>query len=323
MVTYAVMGASGTLGRELIRQILEWPVSVHSIRALARDPHKLTGLLRDFPQRGADGDPIIRPLIGDVRDRIRMEVALENVDVCIHAAALKHIDLGQHDPSEFVRTNIEGTMNVIAACRKNGVKKAIFTSTDKACNPSSVYGSTKMVAEQLFIGGNAGKHKTKFSAVRYGNVLGSNGSVLDLWRQQARQCVPLTITNPEMTRFYITIQDAARLVLKSIDRMTGMEIFIPKLKSATTRQLAETLFPDTPHDIRYSVRPGEKTHEILVMPEEVVYTRDVGDVYIRYPNVEPVVMSCRMRGDALESGFTYSSGDAPRLTADEILEMAK
>ena len=322
MSTYLLSGSTGTLGRELIAQILEWPAGIHSIRALGRDPHKLTALLRDFPQKGPDGDPLIRPLIGDVRDKARMDLALEGVDICIHAAALKHIDLGQHDPSEFVRTNIEGTMNVISACRKNGVKKAIFTSTDKACNPSSVYGSTKMVAEQLWIGGNAGKHKTKFSAVRYGNVLGSNGSVIDLWRRQARLGQALSITNPDMTRFYITISDAARLVLRSIERMTGMCIFIPKLKSANTLQLAETLFPDAPLEIRWQVRPGEKAHEILVMPEEVIYTRDVGDVYIRYPNVEPVVMSCRMRGDALPLGFTYSSKDAPRLEAEEILEMA-
>lgn len=324
-----ITGATGTLGRELILQLMGG--SSHrinlpepqTIRALGRDPHKLNDLIALFPDPAYKS---IRPIICDIRDKDRLIDAIRGVDVVIHAAALKHIDLGQYNPYEFILTNVMGTLNVISACQETGVQKALFISSDKAVNPSSVYGSTKLIGEQAWILANLGQHPTLFSAVRYGNVLGSRGSVVEQWEKEVAGGKAITLTDPSMTRFWITIQDAARFVLGSIIRMKGREIFIPKLKSASVIQLALALHGTYPQ-ATIERRPSEKMHELLTGPEEAEFLWDCGNYFMRDPLIDHRILPEAfkpMHAEPVPAGYTYGSIQTDhRLTLGEIREMSQ
>ena len=316
---YLVTGASGSLGRMVLKTLALQP-GVQAIRCLSRNEENLRRLERDFiDYRDPLGEPLIRPLLGDVRDKERLLRAARGVDVVLHFAALKFVSRSQYDPWEFVLTNVQGTANVVRACIENGVKWAVFSSTDKAVNPQNTYGSTKLLAEQLWLTGNLGAHQTRFSFVRYGNVLSSNGSVLEVWAERARQGLPLPMTHPDSTRFYLTLPQAAGFVLGALTMMNGGELFLPKIKAASLADIKEALYPNSPSDVSV-LGPGEKLHEAMVSPEEVRYLRDVGPVYMRRPNVPSV--PCLDYGQPVPVDFVYSSDRVARYTPDELRQLA-
>jgi len=310
-----ITGGTGSLGTELVRQLLQRPASeIDRIAIYSRDEQKQEVMRQLF-----NDHPALRFFIGDVRDERRLELALTGIDTVIHAAALKIVPKGEYDPSEFMKTNVNGTNNVIHACIRMGVKKAILASTDKAVNPVNLYGSSKLMAEKLFVAGNAlsgsiGGRGCKFSVVRYGNVVGSRGSVVPLWRALAGQGVPLPLTHPEMTRFWITLNQAADLVLSMIPVMKGGEIFVPKLPAFEIITLA---FAISGHDEFTSIpintigiRPGEKIHEALISPDEARQTFLQGDLFIVHPPWDVPV----------KPAFAYSSDMAEKLSIAELRE---
>src|SRR5690606_38325813 len=221
--------------------------------------------LKQFEMQQELNAPCMRYFIGDVRDRDRLTQAMRGVEVVIHAAALKQVPAAEYNPTECVRTNVHGAENVIAAAIANEVERVIALSTDKAANPINLYGATKLVSDKLFIAGNnlAGGHRTRFAVVRYGNVVGSRGSVVPVFRKLvAGGARKLPITDPRMTRFWITLEQGVAFVLKNLERMQGGEIFVPKIPSSRITDLAEAMAPGLPTEI-IGIRPGEKLHEIM------------------------------------------------------------
>lgn len=292
-----ITGGTGSFGKECVRKLLE-EYDPASIRIYSRDELKQWEMAREF------GDnPKLRFLIGDVRDADRLRRACEGVDYLIHAAALKHVPACEYNPVEAVRTNIDGAINVINAALDTNVKKVIALSTDKAVNPVNIYGATKLASDRLFIHGNfyAGAHPTRFSVVRYGNVMGSRGSVIPLFRTQAASGV-LTITDTRMTRFWITLPQAVDFVLSSFEHMQGGELYVPKIPSMKITDLAKIIAPAAKLKV-IGIRPGEKLHESLITTEEARDTRETEDrfvvlspsrewsldesIYNRYKKVEP------------------------------------
>ena len=264
------------------------------------------------------GDDPVDFIIGDVRDGERMGEASRDCSVVLMLAAFKSVDKAEYDPWECVQTNIIGTHNVVKACQENGVARAVYTSTDKAVAPLNLYGATKLTAEKLWLQGNVGSQQTLFSAVRYGNVLGSQGSVLWKWRKGP----PYYLTDPTMTRFFISAGGAAEMVLEAYEEMSGGEIFIPKLKSTTMGDLFEAAVGLEDEVIYTNWRPGEKAHECLVSSDEAHLVTDIGKFYVRWPshNLFPVTR-CGMEAVIPESGFT--SLGAKAFTREELKELCQ
>jgi len=252
-------------------------------------------------------DDRLRFLLGDVRDLERLRRAAEGADVVVHAAALKQVPACEYNPFEAVKTNILGTQNVAAACIDVGVERAVALSTDKAVSPANLYGATKLCAEKLFVQANvyAGSRPTRLSCVRYGNVVGSRGSVVPLFQEQAK-AGRLTITDRRMTRFWITLDQAVEFVARSVERMRGGEVFIPKIPSMHVTDLAAAIAPEA--EIRYTgIRPGEKLHEALITIEESRHTTDHGDCYVVEPE-QPFWGERRTTtGHPVPEGFAYTS----------------
>src|SRR5215472_5952096 len=303
-----ITGGTGSLGTELVRQLLQRPASeIDRIAIYSRDEQKQEVMRQLF-----NDHPALRFFIGDVRDERRLELALTGIDTVIHAAALKIVPKGEYDPSEFMKTNVNGTNNVIHACIRMGVKKAILASTDKAVNPVNLYGSSKLMAEKLFVAGNAlsgsiGGRGCKFSVVRYGNVVGSRGSVVPFWRILAAKGEKLPITHPDMTRFWITLDQAADLVLSMIPVMNGGEIFVPRLPAFSLTMLASAIGKP---GLIIGIRPGEKIHEALISPDEARQTFLQGDLFIVHPPWDAPV----------KPAFAYSSDMAEKLSIEELRE---
>ena len=255
----------------------------------------------------AIGDDRLRFLLGDVRDLERLRRAMEGADVVVHAAALKQVPACEYNPFEAVKTNILGTQNVAAACIDVDVSRAVALSTDKAVSPANLYGATKLCAEKLFVQANvyAGGRPTRLSCVRYGNVVGSRGSVVPLFREQSATGT-LTITDRRMTRFWITLDQAVEFVARSLDRMHGGEVFIPKIPSMRVTDLATAIAPGA--EIRVTgIRPGEKLHEALITAEEARHTTDHGDCYVVEPE-QPFWEERRASdGRPVGEGFSYAS----------------
>ncbi len=272
-----ITGGTGSLGSTLVRQILDRLPKVKGIRVYSRDETKQVEMRKKFqvPSPTNQGTPLSF-LIGDVRDRRRLLRAMEGVDIVIHTAALKQVPVAEENPLEYIKTNINGTLNVIECCLDNRVEKAMFISTDKAVYPVNLYGATKMCAERAWITANlyTGGRSPLFSACRYGNVLGSRGSVVGLFTNIVRKKgIPtLTITHPDMTRFWFTLDQAAGFILKNMTEMAGGEIFVPKMPSMKVEKLALTIakmYHQPLANITYiGVRPGEKLHECLITLEE-------------------------------------------------------
>lgn len=300
-----ITGGTGSLGRALVEELLERR-KVKRLVVFSRDELKQHDMRSRWPQ--IDSSPI-RYMLGDVRDRTRLARAFDDVDVVIHAAALKQIDTAEYNPWECAYTNVIGTQNVIEAAIDANVAKVMLTSTDKAVMPETLYGFSKATAERLIVQGNVyAKHRfTRLSAVRYGNVFGSRGSVARVFREQIARGGPITVTDPEATRFWITLPQAVEFVLSSIEIMEGGEVFIPKLHSSTIGELVDVVAEEhggMPVDY-VGLRPSEKKHEALVAPSETV--ADLGDRY-----------AVRLGGVPAP---TYRSDTAPRMPTSDLVAL--
>lgn len=302
-----VTGGTGSFGRAFIQRALA--SRARKVIVFSRDEQKHYQLDRELSDRR------LRFFVGDIRDRDRLETALRDVDVLVHAAAMKHVPICEYNPIEAVQTNVNGARNLIEAAMSCGVSRVIALSTDKAVSPANLYGATKLCMEKLLIAANAyaGDRWTRFSVVRYGNVMGSAGSVIPLFRAQSQRG-QLTITDRRMTRFWIEMPEAVALVLRGLELMNGGEIFIPKLPSADIETLAEAVAPGVPRST-VGIRPGEKLHEVLISAEEARRTSDLGDLMVVWPEFQfhQTVQGTRP-GTPLPEGFVYSSDQAePRL----------
>jgi UDP-N-acetylglucosamine 4,6-dehydratase/5-epimerase len=297
-----VTGATGSFGKAFLTYALEH-LDPKRIVILSRDE------LKQYEVRQMFGDDKrLRFFLGDIRDKERLARAVHGVDYLIHAAALKQVDTAEYNPSEFVATNINGSQNVIDAAIDAGVKKVVALSTDKASSPINLYGATKLVADKSFIAGNhyAATHPTRFAVVRYGNVMGSRGSVVPLFRRLAAEGKSLPITDKRMTRFWITLPQAVKFVVDSFDKMEGGELFVPRIPSMRIMDLVEAVAPGSPtHET--GIRPGEKLHEEMIASDDSRRTLRFPDRYI----VQPVVASWGYQtpqgGEEVEDGFNYRS----------------
>ena len=323
-----VIGGTGTLGHAILPLLRDQLSPGDRIRILSRDEHKLQAMEKKFKCWQYGKTDFSTPnekyaidfISGDVRDRRRMISAMDGIDYVYHFAAMKTVDGAEYNPQEAVKTNIDGTRNVIWACHKTAVKKCVFTSTDKAVAPINMYGKTKAVAEDIIVKGNIGKGegRCKFAAVRYGNVIGSTGSVFEKWDKQET----LEVTNPDMTRFWWLPSDAATFVKMAMDEMDGGEVFIPYLKSSTLYQLAQVYSKPTKI---VGVRPGEKMHESLFTKDESYCIRswDKHKCFIKYPSYDHFKVA--ERGEPLPRHFDYNSlegtGKWERYSARELTEM--
>jgi UDP-N-acetylglucosamine 4,6-dehydratase len=282
--------------------------------------------LKQYEVRQMFGDdPRLRFFIGDIRDRDRLARAMHGVDHVVHAAALKQVDTAEYNPSEYVATNINGSQNVIDAAINAGVQRVVALSTDKASSPINLYGATKLVADKLFIAGNhyAATHPTRFAVVRYGNVMGSRGSVVPYFRQLNAEGKSLPITDKRMTRFWITLDQAVKFVVDSFDVMQGGELFVPRIPSMRILDLVEAVAPDAPtHEM--GMRPGEKLHEEMIASDDSRRTLRFPDRYV----VQPVVASWGYKtpqgGDPVPDGFNYRSDNNDLwLEVDEMRELLR
>lgn len=283
--TVLVTGGTGSFGKNFVRQILR---PHFCDRTECNGPEKVIVFSRDelkqYEMEQELNHPRLRFFLGDVRDRDRLLRAFEGVDVVVHAAALKQVPAAEYNPLECIKTNVLGAANVIDAAIDRSVSRVVALSTDKAVNPVNLYGATKLCSDRLFVAGNSYSRakRTKFSVVRYGNVVGSRGSVVPFFKQCRDSGVPLRITHPEMTRFWITLPQAVQFVLDSIARMKGGEIFIPKIPSMRIMDLANAISPESEHEI-IGIRPGEKLHEVLVSEDEARNTFEEDTYYVILP----------------------------------------
>lgn len=301
-----VTGGTGSFGKQFIRTVLE-RYKVRRLIVLSRDELKQYEMQHEFAENKFEA---IRYFLGDVRDRDRLMMAFRDVDIVIHAAALKHVPLAEYNPSECLRTNVWGAENVVTAALANNVEAVIALSTDKAANPVNLYGASKLAAEKVFVAANnmRGKGRTRFSVVRYGNVVGSRGSVVPFFQDLVRHgAQSLPITDPRMTRFWITLQQGVDFVLSSYDLMRGGEIFVPKIPSMKVVELAKCLAPDLPHEV-VGIRPGEKLHEVMITEEEARSAHELLDRYVVHPTLSFwTAEKMDEEGASVPEGFRYSS----------------
>ncbi|HYN66591.1 MAG TPA: UDP-N-acetylglucosamine 4,6-dehydratase (inverting) [Ornithinibacter sp.] len=297
-----VTGGTGSFGKAFIAELLRTH-GPKRVVIFSRDE------LKQYECRQLFGDdPRLRWFLGDVRDRHRLNRAMHGVDYVVHAAALKQVDTAEYNPWEFVQTNIVGSQNVIEACIDSGVKKVVALSTDKASSPINLYGATKLTADKLFVTGNhyAAAYPTRFSVVRYGNVMGSRGSVIPFFRKLAAEGASLPITDLRMTRFFITLPQAVRFVTDSFETMQGGELYVPRIPSMKITDLAQAVAPGAEmHEI--GLRPGEKLHEEMISPEEGRRTLRLGERYVLQPDLASWGYTTPERGVAVPEGFHYRS----------------
>jgi len=269
-------------------------------------------------------DPRLRFFIGDVRDRERLYRAMNGVDVVVHAAALKQVPTAEYNPIEAVRTNIDGAINVIDAAIDNGAQRIIAISTDKAVHPVNLYGATKLVMERLLVQANVytGARRSRFSCVRYGNVVGSRGSVIPLFLQQRKNGV-ITMTDENMTRFWITLEEGVRFVILCIGKMKGGEMFVPKIPSMRITDLADAIAPKVKREV-IGIRPGEKLHEILLTEEEARHAKEFEQYFVIEPEYPFWNRNSMQGGQSLPDGFRYTSDNNSRwLSQEELKKMVK
>ncbi len=311
-----VTGGTGSFGRAFVEKALT--SKAKKVIIFSRDEQKHYNLERHF-----GSDKRVRFFVGDIRDRDRLQTALRDVDIVVHAAAMKHVPICEYNPIEAVQTNVNGARNLIEAAMANGVERVIGLSTDKAVSPANLYGATKLCMEKLLTAANAysGDRATRFSLVRYGNVMGSAGSVIPLFRNQMKQG-KLTITDARMTRFWIEMPEAVALVLRGLELMQGGEIFIPKLPTSDIETLAEAVAPGVARQV-VGIRPGEKLHETLISVEEARRTSDMEDLLVVWPefSFHSATLQNVRPGTPVPENFNYSSDIAePRMGLDETRE---
>ncbi|WP_445682212.1 UDP-N-acetylglucosamine 4,6-dehydratase (inverting) [Radicibacter daui] len=316
-----ITGGSGSFGKKFIRTLLE-TYECARIIVYSRDE------LKQFEMQQELQSPALRFFIGDVRDAERLKDAMRNVDYVVHAAALKQVPAAEYNPMECIKTNIHGAENVIQAALSCNVKKVIALSTDKAANPINLYGATKLASDKLFVAANnlAGNRDTRFSVVRYGNVAGSRGSVIPFFTNLITSgATELPITDPAMTRFWITLDQGVEFVLKNFQRMHGGEIFVPKIPSMRVTDLAEAMAPELSQKI-IGIRPGEKLHEVMCPADDSHLTVEFDDFFILRPSIkffqreqDYMLTALGEKGTAVRQGFEYQSGSNPHfLTVEEM-----
>ncbi|OCL83065.1 UDP-N-acetylglucosamine 4,6-dehydratase (inverting) [Arcobacter porcinus] len=320
-----ITGGTGSFGKKYTKILLE-KYKPNKIIIFSRDELKQYEMAQEYNAK------CMRYFIGDVRDNQRLKQATKDVDFIIHAAALKHVPIAEYNPMECIKTNINGAQNVIEAALENGVKRVIALSTDKAANPVNLYGATKLASDKLFVAANnlVGKNDIKFSVVRYGNVVGSRGSVVPFFQKLIQNGEKeLPITDEKMTRFFITLEDGVNFVLKNFERMQGGEIFIPKIPSMKIVDMATALAPNLPHK-NIGIRAGEKLHEIMCPADDSHLTLEFDDHYVIKPTIKftsAVDYSKNLLGEVgkpVAQGFEYNSGNNKQwLSNEEFLEMVK
>lgn len=318
-----ITGGTGSLGQALTERLLKTKVS--TIRILSRNERNQIEMESKF------NDNRLRFLLGDIRDLERLSRAMEDIDIVFHAAALKHVPKIEYNPFEGIKTNAIGSQNVIDACLKENNEKTIAISTDKAASPLNVYGATKALMEKLFVAANTyslpGKHETKFITVRYGNVLGSSGSVVPIFMEQIKNNKKMTITDPNMTRFSISMDEALDFILKATDIGKGSEIFIPKMKSYSImdiKNVLSELLQNSGEEI-VGIRPGEKIHEILINQDEMRYSWEINGMYMIANPIfsEEEIQKKYSSIKKIDSLLEYSSEKAERMTKEELVEQIK
>ena len=321
-----ITGGTGSLGVALTKRLLE--SNVDTIRIFSRNESK------QIDMESKLDDERIRYFLGDIRDYKRLVRAIEDVDIVFHAAALKHVPKIEYNPFESIKTNVIGSQNVIDACIEANVKKAICIGTDKAVSPLNTYGATKLLMEKLFVTANnyldPKKHATKFIAVRYGNVLGSSGSVIPRFIEQIKNKKKITITDNQMTRFSITMDEALDFILKASEYGKGSEIFVPKIRAYSIHDIKEALIEilgDYGEEI-IGIRPGEKLHETLISSEEIRYSWEYNDMYIitnpLYPMFHPTVIDNNYNGiKKIKNIDAYSSDIVEKIKKDELKQIIK
>lgn len=320
-----ITGGTGSFGKKYTEVLLE-KSNPNKIIIYSRDE------LKQYEMAQTYNNECMRYFIGDVRDEKRLKKAMRGVDYVIHAAALKHVPIAEYNPMEAIKTNIHGAQNVIDASLECGVKKVIALSTDKAANPINLYGATKLASDKLFVAANniSGGMETRFAVVRYGNVIGSRGSVVPFFKRLISEgATSLPITDEKMTRFLITLRQGVEFVLKNFDRMKGGEIFIPKIPSMKMVDLALALAPKLPHNI-IGIRPGEKLHEIMCPADDSHLTLEFHDHYVIKPTIQfsnindYTTNALEERGVLVAQGFEYNSGNNTQWLSDkEFLELCK
>jgi UDP-N-acetylglucosamine 4,6-dehydratase len=318
-----ITGGTGSFGQQYTKTLLE-RYKPKRLVIFSRDE------LKQYEMQQKFNSPVMRYFIGDVRDSDRLKQATRGIDYIIHAAALKHVPAAEYNPMECIKTNIHGAQNVIEAALETNVAKVIALSTDKAANPINLYGATKLASDKLFVAANniTGSRQTRFAVVRYGNVVGSRGSVVPYFKQLLKEgAASLPITDPRMTRFWITLQQGVDFVLKNFQRMHGGEIFVPKIPSMHITDLAESLSPGIEtHTI--GIRPGEKLHEIMCPADDSHLTLEFDDHFVIQPSIKMFHASpysennCGETGKPVPQGFEYNSGSNHHfLSVDELRQL--
>jgi len=318
-----ITGGTGSFGKKYTKILLE-NYKPNKIIIYSRDELKQYEMAQEFNHSS------MRYFIGDVRDAARLKKAMKDVDYVIHAAALKHVPIAEYNPMECIKTNINGAQNIIDACIENKVKKIIALSTDKAANPVNLYGATKLASDKLFVAANnlVGDQDTKFSVVRYGNVIGSRGSVVPFFQKLIDEGVKeIPITDEKMTRFLITLEDGVNFVLKNFERMQGGEIFVPKIPSIKIVDLAKYMAPKLPQK-NIGIRPGEKLHEIMCPSDDSHLTFEFDDHFVICPTIKFINQvdykfnGLGEEGKQVKQGFEYNSGNNDKwLTKEEFLRL--
>jgi len=302
-----ITGGTGSLGKELVKYLLD-QTSVRRIAIFSRDELKQLNMRNEFKN-----DPRLRWFLGDIRDIDRLKSALYKVDYVIHTAALKQVDTGEYNPIEFIKTNIVGSQNLVNAAIELGVKKIVALSTDKASSPINLYGATKLTADKLFISANNYSHPrgTTFSVVRYGNVMGSRGSVIPFFKELSENGKPIPITDIRMTRFWITMQQAVQFIIESLEIMAGGELYVPRIPSMKIVDLAKAIDPNVSFDI-IGIRPGEKLHEEMISSDDSRRTYKVGNRFV----VTPVIAEWGY--EPPKNGILIPEGNAYRSDTNDI-----
>ncbi len=310
--TVLVTGGTGSFGRKFVETVLR-RFKPAKLIIFSRDE------LKQYEMNHIFNAPCMRYFIGDVRDAERLRRAFSGVDIVIHAAALKQVPAAEYNPFEAIKTNVMGAQNIISAALECGVKQVIALSTDKAVNPINLYGATKLCSDKLFVAGNSyvGKKRTTFSVVRYGNVVGSRGSVIPLFREQKKKGV-ITITDKRMTRFWLTLEEGVAFVLRCLDIKQGGEVFVPKIPSMSILDLAKAVAPNCRIQVT-GVRPGEKIHEILVPKDEARQVLEYKDMFVIQPNFSWWGDSKLPNGKRVSDDFEYTSDkNKQRLTPNDL-----
>lgn len=304
-----ITGGTGSLGKALTRRIFEQFPDIKRLVIFSRDEQKQFEMAQIYP---ASKYPAIRFFVGDVRDKDRLVRAMQDVEYVIHAAAMKHVPIAEYNPMECIKTNVLGAENVINACLETSVERVVALSTDKACAPINLYGATKLTSDKLFVAANRikGYNPIRFSVVRYGNVMGSNGSVIPFFKKHMEKGF-LPITDVRMTRFNIVLDEGVDMIFHALDIAWGGEIFVPKIPSYRITEIAKAIAPDIEHR-EVGIRPGEKIHEEMITSSDSFHTYDMGKYYAILPSVPNWSIEDfkkAFNAERVEEGFSYTSGD--------------